>query len=547
METKKILFGFNNEKFETSIKELLRKIDWEAETYARTSKAAVKDMIRKTPDLDAVVLTESIDGGGLQKRQKYVAEEFAALADESNANLVVVISENWRGTDFMRVLLDAGITCAIFVSEKKGVMAKDVATMIARKRTKREAREYYGVGHEKADLGFLGLDEFSELYERFRGRSGTPLENYLFICKNLGNPKQIADFTKRLPRDDMEYLASFEEFHAIMEALKSAGYDLKVRKPKTTSIGLSGTLMIGTQGGVMTFSEKDADRAAAAEKTEAAAEKAENAEREKPKKGLFSFGGRKKDKQDGEDAGAERDRKDSEGGKNEESGISENVAGTKKEDPLTSVEEVRVKDNAELPEKEKEGAAVMKETEEKPQDAATDLEFSEMSMEEMLAMMGGLEQPAAEVVKREEVKEERGVGEETAPVNEPLGDAVMPVKKEAASEGPEKERQKKEKPVKDKPQKKDPKIEREDPKGDEPARKESAREAFAVVKKIREEEEEEIAREFPIFGDDFEDVELESTRGGKSGIYLLAVIVLLALLGGLWCFGGGGGFEIPWN
>lgn len=577
METKKILFGFNNDKFEKSIKELLRQIDWEAEVYARTSKAAVRDMVRKVTDLDAVVLTETIDGGGLQKRQKYVAEEFASIADESNANLIVVISENWRGTDYMRVLLDAGITCAIFVSDKKGVMAKDVATMIARRRTKKEAREYYGIGHEKADLGFLGLDEFSELYERFRTRQGSPLENYLFICRNLGNPVQVADFTKRLPKDDLEYLASFEEFHAVMAALKEMGYDLKIKRPKTTSIGLKNVLLIGTAGGTMTFSEEA--------RQEAGEEKVQETEtEEKPKKkGLFSFGARKRETdepQKSEPCEAVR-RVETAAGKAPENGkenLSDATSKPEREEKAQSGEEkpregaaAVVMDGGEGPQKHEPAA------EEKGQDQTGGFDFADLSMEEMLAMMGGMQpsdggseeaepaKPTEEAPKREEEPKREPVREE---VREEKKEEIKPeVKQEeprkeetndGAYEKPAKGLFKKEKEERKKVE--PPKAEEPGKKNEEPKKKEEPRKkdavsvreegaspkkesAEAVIRKMRDESADRFSDEFPLFGDDFDDVELETTRGGKSGLYLLAVVVLLGLLAAMWYFGKGVSLE----
>ena len=47
LETKKILFGFSDEKFEKTLSGLLRCVDYETEIYARTSKIAINDAFKK--------------------------------------------------------------------------------------------------------------------------------------------------------------------------------------------------------------------------------------------------------------------------------------------------------------------------------------------------------------------------------------------------------------------------------------------------------------------------------------------------------------------
>ena len=374
LETKKILFGFSDEKFEKTLSGLLRCVDYETEIYARTSKIAINDALKKIPDMDAVVLTETLEGAGLQKRQKYSAEELAALADESNANVIVVLSENHKGTDYVRVLLEAGITGAIFVGAQKVVTAKEVATLIVRKRTKKDAREYYGIGHEKADLGFLNLDEFNELYGRFRNRTGSVLENYLFICGNLGNPKQIADFTKRLPKDDLENLAAFEEFHMVMHSLKELGYDLQIEKPRKVSSGLSRVPVISISNGMMVIEIPMAIQEDESEK------KQEKKNGNKEKHSLFNRE-KKPAKEKNKEEKIRKEKKKSIEKVSEEKKPEEIIPEEKKPEEIIPEEKivlsVREKEESVVPE-DKTGSEII--------DYG---EFGGMSIDEMLALMSG--------------------------------------------------------------------------------------------------------------------------------------------------------------
>lgn len=245
-----ILFGFEDAGFENSVKNLLRVKGIEATIVARFSKEAVARYIRDNPHTDAVVLMEVFPRRKeLSKPQKYTAEEVAQLTGASDVNVILVLSENHKGTGYMRTLFTAGITSAFFQKKGGGARPSDIAALIIQKRTRNAAREYYGIASQKIEYDFIDSVEYAKIYAKYKEGDGSSLlENYIKVCAQL-TAQQIADFTKRLPEDDILYLAQFEEFHTLMAMIKKFGYDLKIKRPRKVSIGLTHTqYLIGSDG-----------------------------------------------------------------------------------------------------------------------------------------------------------------------------------------------------------------------------------------------------------------------------------------------------------
>lgn len=523
MKKKKILLGFTDETFEKSIKELLRSTGYEAEILARVTKESVKEAVNRTEDLDCVVVMESFPKlSRTQKVQKYTAEELAALTDDSSVNVIAVLSENHKGTDYARILFSAGITCAIFTKAGKGVTSKEVATLILRKRTRKAAREYYGIGQGNIDLGFLETDDFNELYERYSNRGGTPIENFVYLCMKL-TEKQVADFIKRLPKEDREYLANFEEFHQITDALKKLGYDLNVKRPEKVQIGLSGkAAMISVKNGAMVMDVDEGDRGAA------------------PDKKTFSLFGKKKEKTDEENSQEQFSRK--------RSAIEtemESMAEETKEEVFPvgeSAETGELSGAGSVPGQKDPGQEVAPASEEGSVTVGDG--FDEMSMEDMLAMLsGGSDTGCSEANKpfswSESVSQKRKERVEPRELPGVSSEESVGTHREVAGMGVAPALRKK-----DKKEDMREKIHaRGLASGEEAVRHASDRTGNTKSPREPTWEEEEQEGDEPTLFEEYEDVELRDLYSGKSGVYLLALFLFVILLAGLGYFGGGS-FEL---
>lgn len=233
MSEKHILCGFDVPEFEKRMKMLLKERGYEATTYTQLSKKGVKDFLEQNPKCDTVILLEASNF-----KKSYTAEEIAALTDKREINVIVVLSSRHIGTDYMKTLYVAGVTNAIFqMGRKDGASAKDIVERIINKRNRQEARKYYGIEHLDLEPSvMIDMDTYAEYYKRLHADEHL-LVNYLKVCSDM-SPKQIADFTKRMPAEDRAYLEQFEEFHMLMEAVKSMGVVIKVKRPKKTVVGM---------------------------------------------------------------------------------------------------------------------------------------------------------------------------------------------------------------------------------------------------------------------------------------------------------------------
>lgn len=258
---KKILFGFDAKKVEDNIVKQVEMLGYECETNNKFTKSSIKEFLMLHDDYDTVVLREQIERG------RWSAEELAELADEREMNIVILLSGEHKGTSYAQTIYTAGILSAIFQMGKHGgATEKELAQLIVNKRTRKEAREYYGL--ENVDVGILSNDAFVYYYKIFTNPEfgNHPVERFMFVCSKL-SPRQVEDFIKKLSKNELEELSQFSEFHNIINSLKASGVEIKVKKPK-----------------------KLKELSSVPRKAKALEEKKESVPKPKAKKGLFNFG-----------------------------------------------------------------------------------------------------------------------------------------------------------------------------------------------------------------------------------------------------------------
>ncbi len=233
-----ILCGFsmnNFEEFEQKVGKVLAEYGKEAVFDVRITKARIKEYVETNRDCDVVILQERIGN------KKWTAEEVAQLTEQRDVNVIIVLSERYIGKAYMETLLVANITNAIFQKGRNGgASARDIAELIVNKRSRKDARAYYGIANQRIDLGFLDEDAYVEYYTQLHQEGNSLLQNYINCCAKM-SPQQIADFTRRLPENELDELAQYQEFHAVLQLLKEFKIkcEVKVKKPKRMVIGLT--------------------------------------------------------------------------------------------------------------------------------------------------------------------------------------------------------------------------------------------------------------------------------------------------------------------
>ena len=215
-----ILFGFKAAGTQQKILTFLKSFGHETQSNARFTKPLILDYVRHNKECDTVILKEYLDGGG-----KYEAEELAELTEESDINVIVVLDAYHRGREYMKTLLDAGITCAIFPEYKDSVNPEELAKLASRKRTRREARYYYRIQNLHVNTDTLNYEQFSEYYQYLTdenyGINGT--ERFMTIMQWL-TPARASYFIKNLPEEILMQLRTTSEFYDVLDELRKKGF-----------------------------------------------------------------------------------------------------------------------------------------------------------------------------------------------------------------------------------------------------------------------------------------------------------------------------------
>lgn len=234
---KNILFGFNAPEFSDNIVQDLRNRGETVNSQVCLSKREIKEFLVGHPEFRHVVLLETLykeDG----TTEMYSAEELARMTDTHNINIIVVLAGKHRGTNFMKTLYAANITSALFQDEKQGASEEMIISLILKRRSRRNARTYYGIDRRPIKYSAVGgehIDVLSELGNAEYGQS--VLERFLILTKGMP-AGELGNFIENLPLDIKNELSRYEEFYILLDAVKRKGGNVKLRKPKKVEFGL---------------------------------------------------------------------------------------------------------------------------------------------------------------------------------------------------------------------------------------------------------------------------------------------------------------------
>lgn len=234
-----ILFGFNSPEFIEGVMQSLSEQDYQVNYAVRTTKGTIRDFVRANENVDTIVLLEVVPKFGTHQVEHFLAEELAQLTDEKDINVIVVLNENLVGTDYMRILYQAGITSAIYQTGRKaGATISAVVELIKNKRTRKDARKYYQIDRKPADHSTIDNDEIIKKIELMTTAPGEELISCFVEIIRCMPQKHVAALIKALPSDVRDELIKYEEFHIVINFLKKCGLDLKIKQPKILQIGL---------------------------------------------------------------------------------------------------------------------------------------------------------------------------------------------------------------------------------------------------------------------------------------------------------------------
>lgn len=231
-----ILYGFEDETIISSINKLIKVKGYDVNYAYRVSKDSIHDYILRHRECNTVVLIENLtDGTSFNER------ELSHLTDQRDINVIIILDEDKKGSDFVQTIYAANILSAIFIPKKEGASPAKIAYYIMHPRNRKAARKYYGIQDETIELDYVSYDTFLEHYSYLMDQSkgANMIDRYVNIVSSL-TPKQAADFTKKIPGKTKHILQKYEEFYEALEYMKKKGVNIVVpKRPEHVKRGLT--------------------------------------------------------------------------------------------------------------------------------------------------------------------------------------------------------------------------------------------------------------------------------------------------------------------
>lgn len=227
MDELNILFGFEESKFQRDVERALRGYGYTPTIACKYSKASIAKFLKENTQFSTVVLKE------VMGRSPYTDIELAALTEERDINIIIVLTERHKGTSYMETLYAAGITGALFQNgnETDATVTK-VVDLILHKRRRVDARKYYGIMESPAiQLDKISDNKLSDLLHALDDSSyGETLgARFAMLCQTLTVP-QVVEFIKKIPTDVLKQLEQSDDYWKVIAALEKHHVTIKSRK-----------------------------------------------------------------------------------------------------------------------------------------------------------------------------------------------------------------------------------------------------------------------------------------------------------------------------
>lgn len=222
-----IIFGLDDKPFQRNIENKLVKMGNQVQCVYKYSYISIMDYLAHHSDVTTIIISEY---AGMHS---YTAQEIATFTDSHDLNVVVALSEDKRGQEYMSVLYSAGITSALFQIGRKHISDDDIINLILHKRSNKDARKYYGISIDGSQKSSLNETELKMCLDALNDPTyGVDVvERFGKIAVRLG-PRLTSYLFSKMPDSMIKEMKQYEEFYMIIEKLREAGIDLHIRKPK---------------------------------------------------------------------------------------------------------------------------------------------------------------------------------------------------------------------------------------------------------------------------------------------------------------------------
>lgn len=202
---------------------LLLQYGVKAEIKRADTYTAVQAIIEDNPDYDNIVLLERVS-----RDRKISLKELTDLTEERELNVIPIIDVQHKGTDYCRELYAAGITSALF-DAGNGVNPWDITEVIRKKRTRRDAKIYYGIAENVVAEGTLSdLMINDKLKYLTNGNMNEIGRRYIDCVVNMTRSQNL-EFLRYIPKEILSELVNTSEFEQAKKAINSSAEGIKIQ------------------------------------------------------------------------------------------------------------------------------------------------------------------------------------------------------------------------------------------------------------------------------------------------------------------------------
>lgn len=246
----KVLLGFKlrsedeDRDVEKRLTIQLKTLGYEPTILRRSTKKEIQSYLKENTECCHAVLMEMVG------MATWSQNELAELVDDRDIRVVVVLTAaRARQTEYLTTLYAAGITSAIFEHGHSGASAEEVAELLVRPRSRREARRYYGIDMTNIAIRSLTNEMYNGYCCRLMDKENGPsvMARLLKIAESV-NPYQMGDLLSKLPQDILEELWQYTEYAQLRAQLKESGIKVPYHRPRRTR-SLEDDLSFNTDAG----------------------------------------------------------------------------------------------------------------------------------------------------------------------------------------------------------------------------------------------------------------------------------------------------------
>lgn len=223
MEKIHILYGFDNPRVIIGIENKLKELGYSVESVCKYTKLSISEFLKENTEFNTCVLIERLEVSG----DSFTDKELTALTDYRDINVIIVLDDSRKGTDYVKNLYAAGITSALYQTRDGGAPVWKLVELILNKRARRKARTFYGLDNTLIETDYITEWQFNDYVSYLTKESGTLGEKYISLVPQMTRNQNI-DFLNKVPKQILEKLMKTEEFYSAQSFIDNTGGREKV-------------------------------------------------------------------------------------------------------------------------------------------------------------------------------------------------------------------------------------------------------------------------------------------------------------------------------